>query len=112
MSKSEQLRDLYKDTFPGVARPDAVSKNTLAQWMGLDNILISTMGVNTGNPYEGHTGGYVFNGNHAFLLYVPEEDYGKWEPAAMRSFNWTGIFPVHRRTQSHGGWDSRYGCSS
>ena len=60
LAAAEELRDLYKYTFPGLAVPETLSMGTLAGWMGFDRIFISTMVENQDSPFDGFEGDYIF----------------------------------------------------
>lgn len=102
LASSNELRDLYKYTFPGLAVPETISQGTLAGWMGFDRIFVSTIIENSVSPFDGFEGNYVFGGNNVAIMSIPRTS-GKWVPTPLRSFNWNGFFNYNdglRRLQS------------
>lgn len=95
MKQNDAIRDLYKETFPGLARPDSETMNTLAKWMGLDEIRISTMTANSLVSRQGYKGRYVLGGNHALLIAEPPKAMGFWESTPIKSFNWADYFDTN-----------------
>jgi len=86
---NDSFRDLYKYNAPGLT-----PAQTLAGWIGIEQIVLSGITENTSSQIGVYEGDFVFGGgnsvntgDHAVLLYC-ERSGGMEAPSCLKMFNW------------------------